>query len=119
MLGQTVEENLFPFEDPVGQIDPDPEHAVPRDRRPLEEGRGQWAADQDDVILAPSTTVLYRLAGGQRINMIHGERGLARTIAGRAGRAHARSCARRTACGDGEDDDFRIRSQAEIIETAT
>ena len=40
LLGETVAKTLFPGEDPVGQIDPHQEPAVPRHRRARSEGPG-------------------------------------------------------------------------------
>ena len=70
VLGQTVAENLFPGEDPVGrqvQI-----RNVPFQVIGVLEEKGQTpsGSDLDDVILAPYTTVQTRLAGHQFIPQI-------------------------------------------------
>ena len=70
VLGHTVAENLFPGEDPVGQ-------RVQIRNVPVEivgvlEPKGQTpdGNDQDDVILAPYTSVQTRLSGWSRIFQI-------------------------------------------------
>ncbi len=70
VLGNTVAENLFPSGDAVGQqlrL-----RNVPVTIVGVLESKGQTAqgSDQDDVILAPYTTVLNRLAGRQFISQI-------------------------------------------------
>jgi len=83
-----------------------------------EKGQSGMGGNQDDVILAPATTVLYRLKGGQYIDMIY---------------ASATAKDRMYAAQDelttilraahhlqtGEDDDFFIRNQADIINMAS
>ena len=57
LLGSTVVLNLFPDQDPVGQV-------IRVRNLPFRvvgllapKGQGQWGQDQDDLILAPYTTV--------------------------------------------------------------
>src|SRR5215213_3134993 len=63
LLGQTVAKTLFPDQDPVGQV-------IRVKSLPFRvvgvlsaKGQGQWGNDQDDVIIAPYTTVQKKLAG--------------------------------------------------------
>jgi putative ABC transport system permease protein len=70
VLGRTVADQLFPGEDPVGariRI-----RNVPFEVIGVLAGKGQSAmgSDQDDIILAPATTILYRLGDGKTIRAI-------------------------------------------------
>jgi len=70
ILGQTVADELFPDQDPVGarlRI-----RNVPFQIIGLLEEKGSSAMgqDQDDLILAPSTTILYRLSDGKSLHSI-------------------------------------------------
>jgi len=118
VLGATVAEELFPDEDPVGQrilIRNIPFTVLGVLKSKGQSGMGQ---DQDDVILAPSTTVLYRLKGSQWIDMINASAVSTDSVSAAIGelteilrQAHN--------LHEGEDDDFTIRSQAEIMEAVT
>lgn len=114
VIGQTVAENLFDDADPIGQkirIGNTPFKVIGVLSEKGETGMGQ---DQDDIVLAPATTVLYRLKGGQYINMIYAS---ARSMEqSEAAQAEIKSILRAAhKLAEGEDDDFHIRSQAEIM----
>ena len=69
VLGQTVVEELFADVDPIGQkirIGNIPFTVI----GVLEEKGQSGMGDQDDIILAPFETVLYRMSDGKSINMI-------------------------------------------------
>lgn len=118
VLGKTVANELFGSIDPVGsriRIGTQPFTVI---GVMAERGQSGMGGDQDDVILAPATTVYYRLAGQGRIHQIL---------------ASAKSQARMTQAseeltqllrkahklGPKEEDDFQIRSQSDILETAS
>ncbi len=68
LLGETVAKTLFPGEDPIGQV-------VRVKNLPFRvlgvlsaKGQGQWGQDQDDIIIAPYTTIQKKLLG---ITYIH------------------------------------------------
>lgn len=118
VLGQTIVDQLFPDSDPVGQkirIRNTPFIVIGVLAKKGQSGMGQ---DQDDVILAPSTTVLYRLKGGDRIDMIYvsatsiNEMDLAQTEVEEILRKEHK-------IDYGEDDDFMVRTQTEITEMAS
>ncbi len=118
VIGQEVVNNLFPDEDPIGQkirIRNIPFEVI---GVLAEKGQSAMGSDQDDIVLAPATTVLYRLKGGQYINMI-----MASAISPDKIDAAQDQLTNilRTAhkLDDGTDDDFRIRNQAEITEAAS
>jgi len=117
ILGRTVADQLFPGEDPVGariRI-----RNVPFQVIGILAGKGQSAmgSDQDDVILAPTTTVLYRLGDGKTLRAIVASARSAeemepakKEIEGILREAHQLA---------GGEDDFRLRDQSEINQMAT
>jgi putative ABC transport system permease protein len=118
VLGKTTAEALFPDQNPVGE-------KIRIRNTPFEvigvlpkKGQTAMGPDQDDVVLAPATTVLNRLKGGRYIDMIN----VSAVSTDRMGDAQEEI---RTVLRDahhikpGEDDDFTIRSQVEITEMAT
>jgi putative ABC transport system permease protein len=117
LLGRTVAEALFPGEDPVGQ--PVQLRNVPFEVIGVLEAKGQTPEgnDQDDVILAPYTTVYNRLSGRNFIGQI-----LAMTFtpadvapAQEDVRAILREAHR---LADYDEDDFTVRDQTQIAEAA-
>jgi putative ABC transport system permease protein len=117
VLGYTVAENLFPNGDAVGQQlrlrD------VPVTVIGVLEAKGQTAEglDQDDVILAPYTTVQNRMAGRQFVSQI-----LASTYSPEdvpAAQVEIQQILRDTHGQAGnEPDDFTSRDQSELAEAA-
>jgi putative ABC transport system permease protein len=117
VLGRTVAEALFPGEDPVGR--PVQLRNVPFEIVGVLEAKGQTAegTDQDDVVLAPYTTVHNRLSGRSFIGQI-----LAMTFtpadvapAQEDVRAILREAHR---LAEYDDDDFTVRDQTQIAEAA-
>ena len=118
LLGKTVADELFPGVDPVGQdirINQTPFTVVGVLKEKGESGMG---GDQDDVILAPSTTVLYRLKGGQYIDMIYVS-ALSKDLMDDAQQELTTILRSAHRIKDGDGDDFHIRNQAEIVEMAS
>ncbi len=118
VLGKTVAKELFGDADPVGE-------QIRINKTPFtvigvlkEKGQSGMGGDQDDIVLAPAKTVLYRLKGGQFIDMIYvsaiskdqiyAAQTELTTIMRAAHRLH-----------EGEDNDFDIRNQADIIDMAS
>lgn len=118
VLGKTVATELYGDSDPVGQrirIGNIPFQVIGVLK---ERGESMGGQDQDDTILAPYTTVLYRMSDGKSINTIM---------------ASAVSTDKMDVAYDeitkilreahkllpGDDNDFNVRSQTDIIETAT
>jgi putative ABC transport system permease protein len=117
ILGQTIVKNLFAGEDPVGQQlrlrnVPFKVIGVLKER-----GQNAFGMDQDDVIIAPYTTVLYRLSGRPHLNQI-----IARAVSlEQMTQAQAEITAiMREAhkLQEGEDSDFTVRNQTDIAATA-
>jgi len=118
LLGKTIADELFPDSDPTGQkirIRNIPFTVVGVLKEKGQSGMGQ---DQDDVILAPSTTVLYRLKGRQYIDMINASAISSEQMD--AAQEEMRLILREShRIDDGDDDDFTIANQAEISEAFT
>jgi len=117
IVGQTIVKNLFADEDPVGQQlrlrnVPFKVIGVLKER-----GQNAFGMDQDDVIIAPYSTVLYRLSGHVHLNQI-----IARAISlEQMAQAQAEiTTIMREAhkLQEGEDDDFTVRNQTDIAATA-
>ncbi len=118
LLGKTVADQLFPGEDPVG--------ARIRIRNVpflvvgilASKGPSAMGSDQDDVILAPATTVLYRLGDGKTVRSI-----VASAVSGEqmAGAKAEITAVLREAHRLAPDavDDFHLRDQTEINQMAT
>jgi len=118
ILGKTVADQLFPNQDPIGKrirI-----RNIPFDVIGLlkEKGRNSMGQDQDDLVLAPTTTVLYRLKGDRRINMINAS--AISTDRMDAAQAEISSILRESHRLVAEQEaDFTIRTQSEITEAVT
>jgi putative ABC transport system permease protein len=118
LLGQTVVKQLFPNEDPIGQqirI-----RNVPFKVIGILTAKGQSATgqDQDDIIIAPATTVLDRLVGGMYISFIMASANSANDI-NKAQEELTNIMREAHHLYPGQDDDFTVRNQAEITEAAT
>ena len=118
VVGKTVADELFPGQDPLGeriQIRNTPFKIV---GVLSEKGQNPMGMDEDDIVLAPSTTVLNRLKGGRYIDMIN----VSAVSTEKMEAAEEEVIAILRDAHDlkeGEADDFRVRSQAEITEMAT
>ncbi len=117
VIGQTIAANLFPDQDPVGQelqI-----RNVPFKIIGLLAPKGQTANgnDQDDVILAPYTTVQDRLAGHQFIPTILASTSNPEDIA--AAEQEITAIMREAHhLASWQDSDFTVKNQNELAETA-
>ncbi len=117
LLGATVVKNLFPEgEDPVGQT-------IRIGRLPFEvvgtlrtKGAGMMG-DQDDVVVAPYTTVMRKLMGRDKIQNI-----LVSAREGRAAQAETEIAAllrQRLRLADGAEPPFTIRKQDDLVKMLT
>ncbi len=117
VLGQTVVNNLFPNQDPGQQIRI---RNVPFIVIGVLSPKGQSAmgSDNDDVVLAPSTTVLDRLVGGRYISYIQASAFSTDQI-DQAQQQLTAVMRQAHHIKPGEDDDFTVRNQADITAAAT
>ena len=118
LLGATVAEKLFNYEDPEGdfvRIAGVPLKVIGVLSRKGQSARG---TDQDDVVLVPVTTQLQRLYKKNRLTSI-----IAMARDGSALHSAEEEVTgllrQRHKIGNPEDDDFTVRSQEEIVEAAT
>jgi putative ABC transport system permease protein len=118
VLGQTVVKQLFANEDPIGQqirIRNVPFRVI---GVLTSKGQSAMGSDMDDIIFAPSTTVLDRLTGGRYISYIQASAVSTDQID--AAQDEIKTIMREAHhLNPGEDDDFTVRNQAEITEAAT
>ena len=116
LLGQTVARTLFPDQDPVGQV-------IRVKSLPFRvvgvlsaKGQGQWGNDQDDVVIAPYTTVQKKLAGITYIQQI----ALSATSSDAVEQAATEIThllRQRHRIQDPTDDDFTVRTVEEMAAT--
>ena len=117
VLGKEVADALFPDQDIVGQqirIRNTPFKII----GVLKEKGDSMMGSQDDVILAPSTTVLHRLSGSQYIRMIVAS-AVAEEQMTAAQEEIAEILRRAHRLRPGAEDDFSLRTQTEITDMAT
>ena len=118
VLGNTVANELFGDQDPIGdriRINNTPFTVIGVLK---EKGQSGMGSDQDDLVLAPATTVLYRLKGGQYIDMIYVS-AISKDQMYAAQEQLTTIMRAAHHLQPGEDDDFQIRNQADIIDMAS
>ncbi|OGC96274.1 MAG: multidrug ABC transporter substrate-binding protein [candidate division Zixibacteria bacterium RBG_16_53_22] len=118
VLGKTVVDNLFPGQDPIGQI-------IRIRKLPFKvigllspKGQNAFGRDQDDIVVAPHTTVLRKLTGRDHINSIIVS-ATDRNRIDEASNQIAELLRQRHKILSGQEDDFTIRSQLDIASAAT
>jgi putative ABC transport system permease protein len=117
LVGQTVIDNLFPGgEDPLGKT-------IRFNKIPFkiigvlaEKGENAFGQDQDDIVLAPYTTVQERITASIYLQNIYAAAINENSTAQAAGEVSdiLRTSHRLQA---GDEDDFTVRTQAELINT--
>jgi putative ABC transport system permease protein len=117
VLGKTVADQLFPDQDPIGQI-------IRIKKLPFTvlgvlsaKGQNPMGRDQDDIIIAPYTTVQKKLAGITYIQSIIAS-AVDRTQIDAAIDQITQVLRERHKITQGEDDDFTVRSQTDIATAA-
>ena len=116
LLGATVVQNLFPEQDPVGQV-------IRVKNLPFRvvgvlapRGQGQWGQDQDDIIVAPYTTVQKKVLGIPNIQQV-----LVSAVSSDAVEPAATEITQllrqRHRISSPEDDDFTVRTVEEMAAT--
>ena len=116
LLGQTVVENLFPNgEDPVGRV-------VRFNKIPFtvigvleEKGTNSMGMDQDDVVLAPYTTIMKRVLAIDYIQSLYAS-SLTEELSEQAIDEITQILRKQHKLKESDDDDFTIRSQQELSE---
>lgn len=119
ILGQTVINNLFPGgENPIGQI-------IRFNKVPLQvigtlvpKGQSNFGQDQDDIILAPYTSVQARLTANIYLNSIYTS-AANEAVSDTATKQITAAVRQSHRLLPSQDDDFDVRTQAELISTIT
>lgn len=117
LIGQTVADNVFPDgEDPVGKI-------IRFNRIPFkviglleEKGENTFGQDQDDVVVAPYTTVQKRILAIDHLNQIMAS-AVSEADAPEAVEQVTQIMREQHKLSDNEEDDFSVRSMEELIST--
>ena len=118
VLGNSVRQNLFPDSDPIGSV-------IRVKNVPFrvigvleKKGGSTMGNDQDDQIVAPYTTIMKRISGNSRLNIIQVSAKSPDDI--HLAMTEIKSLLRqRHRLTPGQDDDFMMRSQEEIAATAS
>jgi len=117
VIGKTVAEELFPDQNPIGariRI-----RNIPFKIIGILSEKGQsMMGNQDDVVLAPATTVLYRMSDGRTVNSIMVS-AVSVDQMDAAMEEATQILRQQHKLRPGEDDDFTIRSQTDIISRVT
>jgi putative ABC transport system permease protein len=115
VLGQTVVDNLFPDQDPIGQI-------IRVNKLPFriiavlaQKGQNAFGQDQDDIVVAPYTTVLRKLSRMDHINYIMAS-AVSKDKMNAAIEQITQLLRQRHKLTSGQEDDFTVRSQVEIAQ---
>ena len=118
LLGATVADTLFPGQDPVGQL-------VRVRNLPFRvvgvlapKGQGQWGQDQDDIIVAPYTTIQKKLLGITYIHQVMVSATRPDNVEQTA-IAITRLMRQRHRIMNPEEDDFQVRTIEEMAATRT
>jgi len=120
IIGNTVATQLYPGQDPVGQV-------LRVKKLPFRvigvlsvKGSSSWGTDQDDVVIAPYTTVQKKLQRGATVGQVRQLMVSCETEEGmpEAVRLITDLLRQRHRLAAGVDDDFAVRSQADIAQTA-
>ncbi len=116
LIGQTIVENLFEGENPIGQnirFDNIPFKIIGVLGEKGENGMGQ---DQDDLIIAPYTSVQKRILAITYINSIYAS-AISEDRNSEAIEQITSALHKSHKIKDGDSDDFTVRSQSEMLET--
>jgi putative ABC transport system permease protein len=118
IIGKTIVNQLFPNEDPVGNV-------IIIRNIPFKilgvlspKGLSVMNTDQDDVIIIPYTSEMKRVSKRTNLNSIIVQAS-SPDVAGRVQRDMSDLLRQRHRLGQGRDDDFTIRGQQEIADAAT
>jgi putative ABC transport system permease protein len=116
LLGSTVAKTMFPSEDPVGQI-------IRIRNVPFRvlgvlgpKGQGQFGQDQDDIIVAPYTTIQKKLLGITHLSQMMISATSGEAVEPAAVEITRILRARHRTTGP-EDDDFQVRTVEEMAQT--
>ncbi|MCX5801531.1 MAG: ABC transporter permease [Candidatus Eisenbacteria bacterium] len=115
VLGQTVVENLFGTEDPIGQYIKIKRSTFQVIGVMKEKGGSGWR-DEDDIVLVPLATAQKRLFGVDHLSSINIE-AKSQSVMDTATEEITRLLRENHEIREGQEDDFHVDSQAEILST--
>ncbi len=116
IVGQTVIDNLFPNgENPVGQTIRFGKIPFKIIGTLVSKGQNQMGQDQDDIIMAPYTTVQKRILAIDYIHMIMAS-AVSENVATAATDEVETILREQHKIGQGQEDDFQVRTQQEILQ---
>jgi len=118
LIGKTTAETLFGDGDPVGQIIRIKSAPFTVVGALAAKGVGGMGNDQDDIILVPYTSAMKRLSGGTSFRSFVVQAASPQEVP-EVSEAITELLRQRHRIQEGRDDDFIIRTQQEIAETAT
>ncbi|HEV8543318.1 MAG TPA: ABC transporter permease [Verrucomicrobiae bacterium] len=118
LIGKTTAESLFGDGDPVGQIIRIKSAPFTVVGALAAKGIGGMGNDQDDIILVPYTSAMKRLSGGTSFRSLVVQASSPQEVPD-VSDAITELLRQRHRIQEGHDDDFIIRTQQEIAETAT
>ncbi|MDH8701789.1 putative ABC transport system permease protein [Dysgonomonadaceae bacterium PH5-43] len=116
IVGQTVVDNLFPNgENPIGQT-------IRYNKTPFKiigvlasKGQNQMGQDQDDIVITPYTTVQKRVLAINYIHMIYAS-AASENVVTAASEEIEGILRTQHKIREGQDDDFRVRTQQEMLD---
>lgn len=119
LIGQTIVENLFPDgENPIGQ-------EIRFNKIPFkvigvlaEKGENQMGQDQDDIVIAPFTTIQKRVAAVDYLHMIYAS-AKSEEVAEKATDEIETILRGQHNIPDGRENDFDVRTQSEMLNMMT
>lgn len=113
VLGQTAIDNIFPEDDPVGQVVriKSIPFTVIGTLKP--KGMDSQGADQDDILLIPMTTMMRRVLNQTYINTIYLQAADRASMDSAAGKIREALRKRHKLIG-GKEDDFTLQSQLDL-----
>jgi putative ABC transport system permease protein len=118
VIGQTTATQVFGNVDPVGQTLRIKNVPFTVTGVLVSKGLSAQGPDQDDVVIMPFTSAMKRVSGGTTLRNINVQVGSASDL--EPAQQQITSLLRqRHNIGPGRDDDFTVRNQQEIAETAT
>jgi len=113
IIGGTLADQLFQGQDPIGQ-------SIRIKKMPFtiigvleRKGQNTWGRDQDDVVVVPYTTVMKRVSGQMRVNMILASATSMEDLP-EATEAITELLRQRHRIPPGQEDDFTVRTQQDI-----
>jgi len=118
IIGQTIADQLYPGEDPIGQIlrIKSAPFIIVGILKP--KGMSMMGSDQDDVVVVPYTSAMKRLFGMTMLRTINVQTA-SPTLLSPVQQQITELMRQRHRIGMGRDDDFTVRTQQEIADAMT